>query len=163
MGVVSGTTNTRYTEAMVNGFSRAYWPADTSHVLLRTAAAFLFAPILAAGVTLLAMVVLEGALSRTLDIASMRSLQVAPWVVVGSFILGLTAGMIAFLALWSLRMRGRMAYALAGLVLGAGFAICVSLFGEQDLGVVPVTVMAIHLAIFMLIFRAIAGVRRIDD
>jgi len=129
---------------------------------LRTVAALALAPILAAGITVLAMMIMEIALSRTFDIASMRSLQVAPWVLVGSFILGLTAGVLAFLMLWTLRMRGRLVFALVGLALGAGFAVCVSFFGSRDLGVVPVVVMAVHLAIFMLVFRAIAGIRRID-
>lgn len=147
---------------MINGLSRDYWPIDTSHVPLRTAVAFLFAPILAAGVTLLAMIVLEVSLSRNLDIASMRSLQVAPMVIVGSYILALSVGMIAFLALWSLRLRGRMAYAIAGVILGFGFAMLTPLFGLPRVGVVPVIVMSVHFAIFMLIFRAIAGIRRID-
>jgi len=147
---------------MVNGLSREYWPVGTKHVLLRTVLAFLVAPILAAGVTLLAMVVLEVALSRSFDIASMRSLQVAPWVLVGSFMLGLTAGLLAFLILWSLRQRGRVMFVLTGVVTGAGFATCISFFGERTIGVVPVIVMAIHLGIFMLILRAIAGVKRID-
>jgi len=129
---------------------------------LRTVAALALAPILAAGITVLAMMIMEIALSRTFDIASMRSLQVAPWVLVGSFILGLTAGVLAFLMLWTLRMRGRLVFALVGLALGAAFAVCVSFFGSRDLGVVPVVVMAVHLAIFMLVFRAIAGIRRID-
>ena len=147
---------------MVWGLSRDYWPVGTRHVALRTVAALALAPILAAGITVLAMMIMEIALSRTFDIASMRSLQVAPWVLVGSFILGLTAGVLAFLMLWTLRMRGRLVFALVGLALGAGFAVCVSFFGSRDLGVVPVVVMAVHLAIFMLVFRAIAGIRRID-
>jgi len=148
---------------MVNGFSRDYWPAETSHVLLRTAAAFLIAPVLAAGITSLAMLVLEVSLSRNLDIASMRSLQVVPMVLVGSFILAFGIGVPAFLILWSLRLRGRMAYALAGIVLGFAFALVTPFFGLPSVGIVPVIVMSVHFAIFLLIFRAIAGVRRIDD
>jgi len=162
MMVVRSAINSRYTGFMLNGLSRDYWPEETRRVALRTILAFLVAPILAAGITVLAMIVLEVALSRNFDILSTRSLQVAPWVLVGSFILGLSAGVIAFLGLWTLRMRGRMVFALTGLILGAGFAVCVSFFGARPLGVVPVVVMAIHLAIFMLILRAIVGIRRID-
>jgi len=147
---------------MVHGLSRDYWPVGAKHVVLRTVLAFVLSPVFAAAVTVLAMVVLEIALSRDFDIAAMRSPQVAPMVLVGSFILAFTVGAVAFLALWALRLRGRLAYALAGVMLGFLFAICTPFFGLPPVGPVPVIVMSVHFALFMLIFRAIAGVRRID-
>ena len=149
-------------EGMVHGLSRDYWPVGAKHVWLRTVLAFVLSPILAAGVTVLAMVVLEVSMSRNFDIAAMRSPQVAPMVLVGSFILAFTVGAVAFLALWALRLRGRLAYALAGIGLGLVFAMCTPFFGLPPVGPVPIIVMSVHFAIFMLIFRAIAGIRRID-
>jgi len=149
-------------KVMVQGLTREYWPVGMKHVVARTALAFLLSPILAAGITVLAMIVLEASMSRTLDITVMRSPQVAPIVLVGSFILAFTVGAIAFLVLWALRLRGRLAYAMAGIGLGFVFAMCTPFFGLPPVGPVPVIVMSVHFAIFMLIFRAIAGIRRID-
>ena len=150
---------------MVHGLSRDYWPAGTRYPLLRTAAAFLVAPVLTAALTILAMVVLESALTGRFDLASMRSLQVAPIVLVGSYVLALSIGIVGFLGLWAFRLRSRWVYALAGMGLGLVFALCTRFFGLPPVGPVPVMVMAVHCAIFMLILRALAGVRRIaaDD
>ena len=148
---------------MVRGFSRDYWPAGTAYPLLRTALTFLVAPMLAAAVTVLAMVLLEVVLTRRFEIGDLRSLQVAPMVLVGSYVLALSIGIVAFLALWSLRYRSRRTYALAGILSGLAFALCTPLFGLPPVGPVPVAVMAVHCAIFMLFLRAVAGVRRIAD
>ncbi len=148
---------------MVHGLSHDYWPVEAKHVFLRTVLSFLLAPVLAAAILFLMLLTLEMALLGSIDIGRSRTVQVAPIILIGSIIVTLTGGVLAFLALWSLRLRGRLHYALAGMIMGAALAFIFLIARSEPIHPTAIVLATIHLGIVMLVLRALAGIRRIND
>ncbi len=149
-------------DVMVHGLSRDYWPVEAKHVFLRTVLAFVLAPVLAAAILFVMLLTLEMMLLGSIDIGRSRTVQVAPIILIGSVIVTLTGGVLAFLVLWSLRLRGRVQYAVAGMVMGAVLAMIFLIARSEPIHPTAIILATIHLGIVMLVLRALAGVRRID-
>lgn len=147
---------------MVNGFSRDYWPAGTQHAFARVALAFAVSPVLTAIILFVVLLVLEMVIVGEMNIGASRTVQVAPIILIGSVAVTLTGGVLAFLLLWSLRLRGRFHYVLVGTIVGACFAALFLIARGEPLHPLSIALAAIHLGIVMPIIRAIAGIRRID-
>jgi len=147
---------------MVWGLSRDYWPVGTRHVALRTIAAFAIAPILAAAILLTILLILEMVLAGRIDIWQSQTWYYAPIILIGSFTVTLSGGVLAFLLLWSLRLRGRLGYILAGFAVGASLSFMFLVARDEPIALTSIALATIHLGVVMLVFRAIAGIRRID-
>jgi|GEM_PF-4915535 len=147
---------------MVNGLSRDYWPKETQYVIGRVALAFLLSPLVIVAVLLLLLLLAEMLFSGDFDLGQSRALSFGVVVLAGTYVILLSAGMIAFLILWSLRLRGRLAYLLAGMIVGIVCALAAPVFGTAPVGWVPVVIFTVQFGLLMLVFRAIAGVRRLD-
>ena len=160
-GCTAGDKRNIY-EFMFHGLSRDYWPVEAKNIFLRTVLSFILAPVFAAAALFVLLLIVEMALQGTIDIGHSRTVQVAPIILIGSIIVTLTGGIIAFLVLWSLRLRGRMHYALAGIIMGAALAFVFLIARSEPIHPTAMILAAIHLGIVMLVLRAIVGIRRID-
>ncbi len=155
---------------MFKPLSRDYWPAEVTMPLLRTGGAFLFAPVFGVALFLLLMFGVDVAFSSDASMATSRAVGVAPYLMAGTCSILWTAGVIAFLLLWSLRKHGRRHYLLAGVVVGLIMALALPIVGEQPrdadpdatISVVSVVVMTIYFGLMLIIVRWLSGVRRLN-
>ena len=147
---------------MFNSLSREYWPAEVKAPLLRTGLAFVVAPVLVVALLLLLLFAAEVAFSSDATMATSRAIGVAPYLMAGTCIILWTGGVLVFLILWSMRLRGRGAYLLAGVTVGLIAALAVPLLSAQPVGVVPVIVMTVHMGVVLLVLRWLSGVRRLN-
>ena len=148
---------------MLNGLSRDYWPPLTKRALGRAALAFAVSPLVIVCVLLVLLVIAEMVFVGDFEIGRSRALGFGPVLLVSTYVILFSAGAVAFLALWSLRLRGRLSYLLAGMAVGLVSALAAPLFGTERPGWLPVVIFMVHFGLLMLVFRAIAGIRRIDD
>jgi len=148
---------------MLNGLSRDYWPPLTKHAFARAALAFVVSPVLTAIILFIILITVEMAIVGEVNIGASRTVQVAPIILIGSVIVTLTGGLFAFLVLWTLRLRGKFHYMLTGMIVGASLAALFLFARGEPLHPISITLATVHLGIVMLVFRTIAGIRRIDD
>lgn len=147
---------------MVNPLSRDYWPAETRSVLGRVILGFVVSPLVVVAIAMAVLLVAEWTFVSDFTFAESRALSFAPIVLAGTYVILLSAGFVAFLLLWALRLRRRSAYAAAGMAIGLVCALAAPYFGTARVGIVPVIIFAVHFGVLMLVFRAIAGVRNLN-
>ncbi len=144
----------------MNIFGNDWWPIEVARPRLRLLAALAASPLilaaLAAGVGFLVggmnLPGREEVLAQTQFVGLIA--LAALFAFTGSF------GLIAVLTLWLARRRSALAFALAGVVAGALFAVfTVLVMTDLELTPMTVAVMAVVGALDLLLVRWIAGVR----
>lgn len=146
---------------MFHKFTRDYWRPTVRRPLSRTVLAFLVAPLPVSAIFLGTSWVLMAQMSGSYGMATEQVLSYAGTVCVGTYVVALTGGVMAFLLLWSLRLRGAIDYLIAGLTLGAAAGAAPALLAGEPVRIVPVCVLAITGALLLMFIRIIAGVRSI--
>ncbi len=144
----------------MNIFGNDWWPIEVARPRLRLLAALAASPLilaaLAAGVGFLVggmnLPGREEVIAQTQFVGLIA--LAALFAFTGSF------GLIAVLTLWLARRRSALAFALAGVVAGALFAVfTVLVMTDLELTPMTVAVMAVVGALDLLLVRWIAGVR----
>lgn len=147
---------------MLTRLSRDYWPSDVLRPLLRVVMAFVFAPVVVSGILLLCLFGMETVLSGDMSYAAERAVGLGPLLLVATYVILLSAGLVTFLLLWSLQQRSHRAYLLAGLLLGVLAGLGSPVIGGPPTALPLLLVLAFYFGLLMLVFRWIAGVRRVD-
>lgn len=141
--------------------SRDYWRPTVRRPLLRTVLAFLIAPLPVTAIFLGISWFLMAQMTGSYGIATEQVMGHAGTVCVGTYVVALTGGVLAFLLLWSMRLRGFIDYLISGLTLGAAAGAAPALFAGEPVRIIPVCVLAVTGALLLMFIRIISGVRSI--
>lgn len=153
---------------MLKRLHQDYWPKGTGRPIVRTVLGLLGGPAIAVPLALLAALLLDFSLSGDFNGSTRRVFQHGPELLVGTYMIALTMGGVAFLLLWSLRLRSKMAFLLAGFLVGvvAYLAVPLVISAAQtrpgvEIIVALSVVFGVYFAIVMLAVRWVAGVRNL--
>ncbi len=146
---------------MLKRLSRDYWHPSVRRPYLRTLLAFVLAPVIVTAIMALCMFVLETMLSGELSTDNSRTLVLMPYMLVASYAILLTLGLVMFAILWSVRCKSKLKFIAAGMAVGLLAGLASPLISGQPMGFVPIIVMTIFFGIAMLVVRQIAGIRRV--
>ncbi len=146
---------------MLKRLSHDYWHPSVQRPYVRTVLAFLLAPVIVAAIAALCMFVLETVLSGELSGSDSRTLDVLPYMLIASYVILLTIGLVMFLLLWALRCKSKTKFVVAGMIVGLLAGLASPLISGQPMGFVPIIVMTVYFGIALLVVRQIAGIRRI--
>lgn len=139
-------------------FASDYWPKDDQPTV-RLAMGFLAAPTPALLMTMIAAMSIYYHDEGDLNLASSMTFDVAISVATILYAAVLLGGAPALLALWAMNLRGRTAYAAAGLAVGGLAALALfSIYGA--IGAIASIYLALAGALSMLTLRHLIGVRK---
>lgn len=150
---------------MFRKLSRDYWPLQVSRPYVRVVLALLAAPVVVGPLLLLTGFIFDYAMFRNLSQSAAKVVNFAPFLIGFTFLFVTTLGFIALIVLWSLRKRGRLAFFLAGCVVGlTSCYIFLGFVAERpsfEIAALVFALFAIYFALVMLTVRWVAGIRRI--
>ena len=156
------------TPAMLKPLTRDYWPPHAGRPAIRAILGLLGGPAIVVPLALLVALLLDFAfLSGNLGQSTRKVFQHGPVMLVGTFMIVLTFGGVAFLLLWSLRLRGKLAYLIAGFLVGVTAYLALPLLNppaaprKVEIILALSLFFGIYFALVFLAVRWVAGVRNL--
>jgi hypothetical protein len=144
----------------MNRFGNDWWPAGVAHPRLRLLAALAASPLILAALATGLGYVVGGMTLPGRDEVTAQTVTVGLTALGALLAFSGSFGLIAVLILWVARRRSALAFALAGAMAGALFAVFTILVMTELVLTPPiVAIMAVIGALALVLVRWIAGVR----